>query len=61
MEEQVPEELLTQLKVGGVMVLPVGDGNSQVLMRVRRTGDEEFERETLENVRFVPMLAGTVR
>ncbi|MBS98227.1 MAG: protein-L-isoaspartate O-methyltransferase [Oceanospirillaceae bacterium] len=59
--EQVPEELLTQLKVGGVMVLPVGDGNSQVLMRVRRTGDEEFERETLENVRFVPMLAGTVR
>ena len=59
--EQVPEELLTQLKVGGVMVLPVGDGNSQVLMRVRRTGDEEFERETLENVRFVLMLAGTVR
>lgn len=59
--EKVPEELLEQLTIGGVMVLPVGDGEGQVLMRIRRTGEETFEREELEAVRFVPLLAGTVR
>lgn len=59
--EKVPEELLEQLIIGGVMVLPVGDGEGQVLMRIRRTGEETFEREELEAVRFVPLLAGTVR
>ncbi len=59
--EQVPEELVQQLAVGGVMVLPVGNGEGQVLMRIRRTAEDEFEREELEAVRFVPLLAGTVR
>ncbi|TCK06955.1 protein-L-isoaspartate(D-aspartate) O-methyltransferase [Marinobacterium mangrovicola] len=59
--EKVPEELLEQLTIGGVMVLPVGDGEGQILMRIRRTGEETFEREELEAVRFVPLLAGTVR
>ncbi|SEG60325.1 protein-L-isoaspartate(D-aspartate) O-methyltransferase [Marinobacterium lutimaris] len=59
--EKVPEELLEQLAIGGIMVLPVGDGEGQVLMRIRRTAEDEFEREELEPVRFVPLLAGTVR
>ncbi|WP_432698673.1 protein-L-isoaspartate(D-aspartate) O-methyltransferase [Marinobacterium sp. YM272] len=59
--EHVPQELLDQLAVGGVMVLPVGDGEGQVLMRIRRTAEDEFQREELEAVRFVPLLAGTVR
>lgn len=59
--ETVPEELLEQLAVGGVLVLPVGDGEGQVLMRIRRIAEDEYEREELEAVRFVPLLAGTVR
>ena len=56
----VPRELLDQLSVGGRMVLPVGDGAEQELIRIRRTATG-FEREVLERVRFVPLLAGLVR
>lgn len=56
----VPEELLEQLDVDGRMVLPVGDGAEQDLVRIRRTASG-FEREVLAKVRFVPLLGGTVR
>ena len=49
----VPEPLMEQLAVGGVMVLPVGT-SYQELVRIRRTEDG-FRRETLIPVRFVPM------
>ncbi len=51
--DHVPEPLLAQLADGGVLVLPVGE-RAQDLVRIRRRGDE-FERETLFGVRFVPM------
>lgn len=56
----VPRELLDQLSVGGRLVLPVGDGAEQELIRIRRTATG-FEREVLERVRFVPLLAGLIR
>lgn len=56
----VPEELLSQLAVGGRMVLPVGDGELQELRLLRRT-EAGIEEELLEYVRFVPLLGGTVR
>lgn len=59
--EQVPEELLAQLAIGGVMVIPVGDGGHQVLQRIRRLSEDEYQTETLDPVRFVPLLPGTVR
>lgn len=59
--EQVPAELLAQLAIGGVMVTPVGDSEHQVLQRIRRLGEDEYQTETLDPVRFVPLLPGTVR
>lgn len=53
----VPKELLTQLKVGGVMVIPVGE-NRQVMTRIRRLSDIDFEKETFGECAFVPMLNG---
>lgn len=56
--EDPPGPLLAQLKVGGIMVLPVGQSDSvQTLIRVSRmqTG---FEYEELRPVRFVPLLEG---
>jgi protein-L-isoaspartate(D-aspartate) O-methyltransferase len=53
----VPRALAEQLAPGGVMVLPMGEGESQVLMRVRRTADG-FKHEVLEPVSFVPLLSG---
>lgn len=53
---EIPEALLGQLADGGIMVLPVGD-EQQVLKRIRRHGDE-FLVDTIEAVRFVPLIRG---
>ena len=53
----VPEELLEQLAVGGVLVIPVERGGQQRLLSVRRTEDG-FEESDLGGVIFVPMLSG---
>ena len=56
--EDPPGPLLAQLKVGGVMVLPVGQSDSvQTLIRVTRL-EAGFEYEELRPVRFVPLLEG---
>ena len=55
----VPGALLEQLEVGGRMVIPVGDDRSQELKVIDRT-EEGFHEESLEYVRFVPLLRGTV-
>jgi protein-L-isoaspartate(D-aspartate) O-methyltransferase len=55
---QVPEALIGQLAVGGLMVLPVGSVNGeQRLIRIRRL-EEGHDREDLGPVRFVPLVAG---
>jgi protein-L-isoaspartate(D-aspartate) O-methyltransferase len=52
----IPDELIKQLKTGGLMVVPVGAGDVQVMTVVRKTGDQTIEKEELKNFRFVPML-----
>jgi len=54
---QVPPALLEQLAVGGRLVMPVG-GSEQVL-RVIDRGADGWREQTLDAVRFVPLLAGT--
>ena len=53
----IPSTLLHQLKVGGRMVVPIGDNpRSQELVRITRTGDDDFEQEDIADVRFVPLI-----
>lgn len=54
----IPAALISQLDEGGVMVIPVGEGQ-QVLKQIRRKGGE-FITENVENVRFVPLVKGDV-
>ncbi|OCH13050.1 protein-L-isoaspartate O-methyltransferase [Aliivibrio sp. 1S165] len=54
--ESIPNDLLWQLKDGGRLVIPVGDTEQQ-LLRIVRCGDE-FHSEVIEEVRFVPLVAG---
>jgi len=55
---EIPEMLLQQLAVGGVMVIPIGaKSGKQVLQRVLRT-DNSYQIEELEPVSFVPFLSG---
>jgi protein-L-isoaspartate(D-aspartate) O-methyltransferase len=53
----VPENLKSQLAVGGRMVVPVGSSkNAQELLRITRRAEGEFEVEDLADVRFVPLI-----
>jgi protein-L-isoaspartate(D-aspartate) O-methyltransferase len=56
--EYPPGPLLEQLKLGGIMVVPVGQSDAvQHLIVVRKT-DTGFDYEELRQVRFVPLLEG---
>jgi protein-L-isoaspartate(D-aspartate) O-methyltransferase len=56
--EFVPPELLEQLDEGGRLVIPIGARGQQMLLRLTRNGDE-FKREELLPVSFVPFVEGT--
>jgi protein-L-isoaspartate(D-aspartate) O-methyltransferase len=58
--ETVPAVLLHQLKVGGILIAPVGPSGQEELFRVKRK-DNGFETDCLMPVRFVPMVDGTDR
>mgnify|MGYP006432157787 FL=1 len=51
----VPKKLLSQLKVGGKMIIPIGE-ETQVMTRITRVGESKFKKETYGNFKFVPML-----
>lgn len=52
----IPQELIKQLKVGGRMVIPVGEGNIQTMTLVEKTSEEENKETTFGEFSFVPML-----
>lgn len=52
----VPDVMLKQLRVGGVMVIPVGGEKEQKMMTILRVGEQEFERIELDTFRFVPLV-----
>ncbi|HEK20417.1 MULTISPECIES: protein-L-isoaspartate(D-aspartate) O-methyltransferase [unclassified Mucilaginibacter] len=52
----VPEILLKQLKIGGIIVIPVGDEKSQKMVTILKTSDNDYERHVLDTFRFVPLV-----
>ncbi len=52
----IPEDLLTQLKIGGMLVIPVDEGDSQRMKKIVKLSDTNFETEDLSLFRFVPLL-----
>jgi len=54
---EVPESLQQQLKIGGRMIIPIGESrNFQELIRVTRVSETRFKSEDLASVRFVPLV-----
>ncbi|HEY4876881.1 MAG TPA: protein-L-isoaspartate(D-aspartate) O-methyltransferase [Puia sp.] len=55
---QIPPKLIEQLKAGGKMVIPLGDGNVQRMIRITKNDDGTIGEELFDNFSFVPMLEG---
>lgn len=51
----IPEALLAQLDIGGIMVIPVGKENQKMTI-ITRTSNADFEQLVLGNFKFVPLL-----
>lgn len=52
----VPDLLLKQLNIGGILVIPVGDEKSQKMVTVLKTGENNYEKIVLDTFRFVPLV-----
>jgi protein-L-isoaspartate(D-aspartate) O-methyltransferase len=52
---------MEQLKPGGLMVLPVDDGDAQRMLRLTKKEDGTWTEEAFEQFSFVPMLTGKNR
>jgi protein-L-isoaspartate(D-aspartate) O-methyltransferase len=56
--EDIPKNLKEQLKVGGIMVIPVGNRNSHRMIRIVRRAEADFEKSEHGVFAFVPLLKG---
>ena len=56
-----PQELLDQLAVGGIMIIPVAKDGQQFLRRYKKEGEDTFAVRDLLGVRFVPLLPDIAR
>lgn len=54
----IPQKLIDQLKAGGMMVIPVGAGEIQRMMRITKLPNGAVREEVFDNFSFVPMLEG---
>ncbi len=54
----IPQKLIDQLKVGGMMVIPVGSGEVQQMRRIVKQENGVVKEEVFDNFSFVPMLVG---
>lgn len=52
---KIPPKLMSQLAIGGRMVIPIGE-DEQVMTLITRTSEKEFQRQEFGSFRFVPML-----
>ena len=57
--ESVPESLIKQLRTGGILVVPVGGPRGQQMVRVIRTGDDDYTSTEHGSFAFVPLMKGT--
>ncbi|MTI89504.1 MAG: protein-L-isoaspartate(D-aspartate) O-methyltransferase [Balneolaceae bacterium] len=52
----VPEDLVKQLNIGGRLVIPVGDDEKQMMMRITRVSENEYKQEEFNHFKFVPLI-----
>jgi protein-L-isoaspartate(D-aspartate) O-methyltransferase len=55
---EVPPALKQQLKIGGILVIPVGNDSHQKMLKITRLNETDYQEEVLNDFRFVPLLKG---
>ena len=58
---ELPQELIHQLKNGGILVIPVGDGAEQKMLKIKKDHEGQISQEEFGTFKFVPMLERKVR
>jgi protein-L-isoaspartate(D-aspartate) O-methyltransferase len=56
--EKIPEQLLKQLKINGIMVIPLGNKHVQIMKVIKKTGEDNYQESNHGEFIFVPMLKG---
>lgn len=56
----IPPKLITQLKAGGQMVIPLDENELQIMMRITKCEDGSLREERFSEFSFVPMLSGKI-
>lgn len=51
----VPSALIEQLKIGGSLVIPVGDNQTQQMLRLTKESEKKISKEVFSNFSFVPL------
>jgi protein-L-isoaspartate(D-aspartate) O-methyltransferase len=55
---EIPQKLIEQLKPGGMMVIPLGTGDIQRMMRITKLENGALKEEVFDHFSFVPMITG---
>ena len=55
---EIPQKLIGQLKPGGMMVIPLGTGDIQQMMRITKLESGALKEEVFDHFSFVPMIEG---
>ena len=58
---EIPEELVNQMKVGGIMIIPIGEGVEQQMKKIVKISEGEITIEDFGVFKFVPMLENKVK
>ena len=58
---ELPQELIHQLKNGGILVIPVGDGAEQKMLKIKKDHEGQISQEEFGTFKCVPMLERKVR
>ncbi len=56
--QNVPGALKEQLKINGILVIPVGSDDTQTMLRITRLSEDRYKTERFDHFRFVPLLTG---
>ncbi|MFZ4542579.1 MAG: protein-L-isoaspartate(D-aspartate) O-methyltransferase [Saprospiraceae bacterium] len=57
---EIPYPLIDQLKIDGILVVPIGDSTLQQMYKIRKVSAKSIDVQKLDNFRFVPFLQGKV-